>query len=365
MSPNADSRSGGHALAIEALTKDYGAGRPAVDGLSLEVAAGSFLGLLGPSGCGKTTTLRMMAGLIAPTHGRVLVAGRDITHQAPYERNMGVVFQSYALFPHMTVAQNVGFGLRVRKLAAVEAAKKVTEAIRLVRLEGHDRRRPHQLSGGQQQRVALARALVIAPDVLLLDEPLSNLDAKLREEMRVEIRDIQRRLGITTVFVTHDQAEAMALSDRIAILHDGRLAQVGSPDEIFERPASAFVARFIGRVNEWAAHIDASAGGATVRLADGRSLAVGRDLPKGPDVRVMVRPHLIEVRAPGVAGPMPFAGIVRRRTFIGDVVELGIESDGLQIIAEVRPGRDPAAAFAVGQPVELGWDKAHTMVFAT
>jgi putative spermidine/putrescine transport system ATP-binding protein len=233
-----------------------------------------------------------------------------------------------------------------------------------VRLEGLDERRPRQLSGGQQQRVALARALVIAPDVLLLDEPLSNLDAKLREEMRNEIRDIQRRLGITTIFVTHDQAEAMALSDRIAVLADGRLAQVGTPDEIFERPANAFVAHFIGRANEWPARIDSGGGAPGVRLADGRALVVTRPLPKGPDVRVMVRPHLVEVHEPGVAATVQFAGIVRRRTFVGDVVELGIESDGLAITAEVRPGRDPAAGFTVGKPVEVTWASDAIMVFA-
>jgi putative spermidine/putrescine transport system ATP-binding protein len=278
---------------------------------------------------------------------------------------MGVVFQSYALFPHMTVAQNIGFGLRVRGMPSAEAAARISDAVRLVRLDGLERRRPRQLSGGQQQRVALARALIIAPDVLLLDEPLSNLDAKLREEMRTEIRDIQRRLGITTIFVTHDQAEAMALSDRIAVLNEGRLAQTGTPDEVFERPASAFVARFIGRVNEWAARVEpAPAGGhSAVRFPDGRVIAVARELPKGPDVRVMVRPHLIEVRTPGGPGPLQFAGIVRRRTFIGGVVELEIESDGVSIIAEARPGRDVAAAFAIGQAVELGWNPVHTMVF--
>ncbi len=205
-------------LALEALSKDYGTGRPAVDSLTLAVEPGTFLGLLGPSGCGKTTTLRMIAGLIPPTTGRVLVGGRDVTTAPPYERRMGVVFQSYALFPHMTVAANVGYGLKVRATPAAEAATRINEALRLVHLDGFAHRHPRQLSGGQQQRVALARALVIAPDLLLLDEPLSNLDAKLREEMRTEIRDIQRRLGITTVYVTHDQAEAMALSDRIAIL---------------------------------------------------------------------------------------------------------------------------------------------------
>ena len=351
-----------NALEIVGLAKDYGAGRPAVDQLSLAVAPGSFLGLLGPSGCGKTTTLRMIAGLVPPTRGRVTVAGRDVTALPSHARNMGVVFQSYALFPHMSVARNVGFGLKVRGVPAALAQARIAEAIRLVHLDGLEERRPRQLSGGQQQRVALARALVIAPDVLLLDEPLSNLDAKLREEMRAEIRDIQRRLGITTVFVTHDQAEAMALSDRIAILDQGRLAQIGTPDEIFNRPASVFVARFIGRVNEWPARIDRAEGGPVLRLADGRSLPAPAELPKAEVVRVMVRPHLIEVASPGTLAEARFAGIVRRRTFIGDIVELGIDSDGLQLTAEARAGRDAAADFAVGQPVELGWAREATMV---
>jgi putative spermidine/putrescine transport system ATP-binding protein len=358
-------RASANTLALDALTKDYGAGRPAVDRLTLSVEPGMLLGLLGPSGCGKTTTLRMIAGLIPPTSGRVLVGGRDVTTLPTYERQMGVVFQSYALFPHMTVAANVGYGLKVRGAPAAEAASRITDALRLVHLEQFAERRPKQLSGGQQQRVALARALVIAPDLLLLDEPLSNLDAKLRDEMRGEIRDIQSRLGITTVFVTHDQAEAMALSDRIAVLDAGTLAQVGSATEIFDRPANAFVARFIGRVNELSARVETANAGPILRLPDGRQLPIAAAIPKGAsNVTAMIRPHLIEVSKPGAAPGAFLAGVVRRRTFIGDLVELSIESDALTLIAEARPGRDEAATIEVGTPVELRWQPERTLVFA-
>jgi putative spermidine/putrescine transport system ATP-binding protein len=354
----------GSALDLDGLTKDYGAGKPAVSQLALNVAPGTLLSLLGPSGCGKTTTLRMIAGLIAPTEGRVLVAGRDVTRAPPHDRNMGVVFQSYALFPHMTVQQNVGFGLKVRKVAAEDAAARIGDALRLVHLEQFAARRPRQLSGGQQQRVALARALVIAPDVLLLDEPLSNLDAKLREEMRAEIRDIQSRLGITTIFVTHDQAEAMALSDRMAILEEGRLAQEGTPGDIYARPASPFVARFIGRLNEVSARVDHEGDVAVLRLADGRALPAPPALPQARNVLLMLRPHLIDVRPAGASRDSYLAGTVRRRTFIGDLVELEIDCGGARLLAEARPGRDPAADLEPGQPVELSWDPQRSLVFA-
>src|ERR1700730_4801320 len=233
-------------LDIESLAKRYG-DFYAVRDVSLTVADGEFLVLLGPSGCGKTTTLRMVAGFIEPTSGMVRLGGADVTLLPPWKRNAGMVFQSYALFPHLTVAQNVAFGLEMRKLARADIERRVEEVLALVRLKGYGDRLPRQLSGGQQQRVALARALAIRPDVLLLDEPLSNLDAKLRQEVRVEIRERQRQLGLTTVMVTHDQEEALTMADRLVVMNEGLVRQVGTQEDLYERPTDRFVAGFVGR----------------------------------------------------------------------------------------------------------------------
>jgi putative spermidine/putrescine transport system ATP-binding protein len=235
-------------LELENLHKDFGAQR-AVDGLTLSVDKGEFVSLLGPSGCGKTTTLQMIAGFVEPTGGAIRLEGRDLLAVKPAKRSLGIVFQSYALFPHMTVAENVSFGLEMQGVARGERDRRVAETLQLVGLAAFSRRHPRQLSGGQQQRVALARALVIRPRILLLDEPLSNLDAKLREEMQIELRQIQRSVGTTTILVTHDQAEAMALSDRLVVMNHGRAEQIGPPHEAYERPATPFVAGFLGKTN--------------------------------------------------------------------------------------------------------------------
>jgi putative spermidine/putrescine transport system ATP-binding protein len=235
-------------LELENLTKRFGQ-QTAVDGLWLGVEKGEIVSLLGPSGCGKTTTLQMIAGFVEPTLGAIRLEGRDLLAVKPARRGLGIVFQSYALFPHMTVAQNVSFGLEMQGIAADERTRRVGETLDLVGLAAFAGRFPRQLSGGQQQRVALARALVIRPPILLLDEPLSNLDAKLREEMQIELRQIQRTVGTTTLLVTHDQAEAMALSDRIVVMNHGRAEQIGPPHEAYERPATPFVANFLGRTN--------------------------------------------------------------------------------------------------------------------
>jgi ABC-type Fe3+/spermidine/putrescine transport system ATPase subunit len=221
----------------------------AVRGIDLDVRPGEFVTLLGPSGCGKTTCLRMVAGFVAPTRGRIVMGGRDITALPPYRRNTGMVFQSYALFPHRTAAENIAFGLQVRRLPRSEREKRIADALRLVRLEGYADRYPAQLSGGQRQRVALARAVVIKPDVLLLDEPLAALDLKLREELQAEIKRIQSTLKITTLFVTHDQGEALSMSDRVAVMRDGRIVQIDAPEALYERPNSRYVANFVGRTN--------------------------------------------------------------------------------------------------------------------
>src|SRR4051812_47223470 len=257
------------------LSKFYGE-QIAVAGVTLDVADGEFLVLLGPSGCGKTTTLRMIAGFVEPSGGAARIGGVDVTWLAPWHRNTGMVFQSYALFPHMTAIENVAFGLEMRKLAQAEIAVRAREALRLVRLEGYADRLPRQLSGGQQQRVALARALAIRPDVLLLDEPLSNLDAKLREEVRIEIRELQRQLGLTTIMVTHDQEEALTVADRLVVMADGEIRQIGSQRDLYERPADRFVAGFVGRSTFLDGRVAApgefeSDGGLRLKCRDGAS----------------------------------------------------------------------------------------------
>jgi putative spermidine/putrescine transport system ATP-binding protein len=238
-------------LELENLTKRFGA-HAAVDGLTLAVEQGEFVSLLGPSGCGKTTTLQMIAGFVEPSDGAIRLEGRDLLAVKPARRGLGIVFQSYALFPHMTVAENVSFGLEMQGIAAAERGRRISDTLQLVGLADFARRFPRQLSGGQQQRVALARALVTRPRILLLDEPLSNLDAKLREEMQIELRQIQRSVGTTTVLVTHDQGEAMALSDRLVVMNRGKVEQIGPPAHVYEQPATSFVAGFLGKTSRLA-----------------------------------------------------------------------------------------------------------------
>ena len=279
-------------VAIDHLDKRYGA-TTVVDDVSLQIGAGEFVALLGPSGCGKTTTLRMIAGFIEPTGGTIHIGGQDVTRLPPYRRNTGLVFQSYALFPHMSVAENVAFGLEMRRVPKPEITRRVRKALGRVQLDRHLDRMPRELSGGQQQRVALARALVIAPQVLLLDEPLSNLDAKLRQEMRAEIRQLQQSLGLTAVFVTHDQEEAMAVADRLVVMNAGRIEQVGSPAAVFERPASRFVADFMGVTNFLARQGDRGAGEFT--LSTGERVAVqSRHVTAGPAV-LALRPERLHL----------------------------------------------------------------------
>jgi spermidine/putrescine ABC transporter ATP-binding subunit len=285
------------AVELEGVTKSLG-GHRAVDGVSLRIGRGEFFTLLGPSGCGKTTTLRMVAGFEEPDAGRVLLGGLDVSGVPPYRRDANLVFQSYALFPHLSVERNVAFGLDVAGVPAAESAERVREALALVRMEGLGTRRPDELSGGQQQRVALARALVRRPSVLLLDEPLGALDLRLRKEMQGELRRLQRRLGTTFVHVTHDQEEALALSDRLAVMDGGRVAQVGTPEEVYERPATAFVARFLGDANVLPGVVRASEGGAaTIDLDGGAAIqvwgAAGR--AAGARVGVVVRPERIDL----------------------------------------------------------------------
>ncbi len=285
-------------MELQDCTRDYGAVR-AVAGLDLTVYEGEFLSLLGPSGCGKTTTLNLIAGFVEPTAGRVVIDGEDVTGRPAHLRGLGVVFQSYALFPHLTVRENVAFGLRERRVPAADVERRVGDALELVRLDRDGGQRPGQLSGGMQQRVALARALVYRPRVLLLDEPLAALDKKLREGMRHELRAIQRSVGITTIFVTHDQAEALGLSDRIAVMNQGRIEQLGAPREIYERPATRFVADFIGASTMLRGRAVAAD---RVMLTAGPPLRVqsARPLRAGEEVELAIRPERVRLaRGPG------------------------------------------------------------------
>ncbi|OUM93738.1 MAG: hypothetical protein BAA04_10740, partial [Firmicutes bacterium ZCTH02-B6] len=291
------------------VTKTYPGGVKAVDGVSLTVQAGEFMTLLGPSGCGKTTSLRMIAGFEQPDSGQVLIGGKDVTRVPPYERDTGMVFQSLALFPHMSVLDNVMYGLRMRRVPRSEAEARAKRMLALVQLAGFEQRRPHQLSGGQRQRVAFARALAVNPSIFLLDEPFAALDAKLRDELQVELRRLQQRLGITTVFVTHNQREAMTLSDRVAVMRDGRVEQVGTPQEVYEEPVSVFVAGFVGMTNlfkgrvagregEWV-RVQTEEGFEIVGRAPKTSDAPPQALSPGSPVTVSVRPEALRLAAGG------------------------------------------------------------------
>ncbi|MDK3258315.1 ABC transporter ATP-binding protein [Blastococcus capsensis] len=315
----------GTPVRLEGLTRRYGP-VVALDGLDLEIAGGELLALLGPSGCGKTTALRAIAGFDRPDSGRVLLDDRDITGVPASKRDMGMVFQAYSLFPNLTVAENVAFGLRVRRRARSERAGRAAELLELVGLADRGKRYPHQLSGGQQQRVALARALAVAPQVLLLDEPLSALDAQVRVQLREEIRRIQLELGITTVFVTHDQAEALSVADRVGVMRAGRLEQVASPDELYERPATAFVAEFVGTMNR----VPAILTGGAVELLGTRRPVTGAT-PAGGPVVALVRPESLVVAA-DPAG----RGRVVTRTFSGASTRVLVAlPDGVEVRIDV------------------------------
>ncbi len=342
-------------LELSGLQKRYG-NSVAVDDVSLAVEQGESVALLGPSGCGKTTTLRMLAGLIEPNRGTMTLDGSEITQLPAHKRNMGYVFQSYALFPHLSVARNIAFGLEERGVGRAEIAKRVEEALALVRLAGMEQRRPKELSGGQQQRVALARALVIQPSVLLLDESLSNLDAKLRDTMRHEIRSIQRSLGITTLFVTHDQVEALTMCDRIAVMHRGRIAQIGSAEDIYERPATRFVAEFVGRANVLPIQRD----------AQGRAAVWGQAVPveAAANADLFVRPQrmrIVPASEPTGDGMARLTGRVLRSVFVGDHVEVLVEGAGGQLTVEMPSGM---AAPTEGGEVAVVWPRAESRVFA-
>ncbi len=341
----------------------------AVDDLSLDIAEGEFFSMLGPSGCGKTTTLRMIGGFEEPTYGTVYLGGRDVTDLPPYKRDVNTVFQSYALFPHLDVYENIAFGLRRKKVDKGEIESRVREAMHLVDLVGFERRKPPQMSGGQQQRVALARALVNSPKVLLLDEPLGALDLKLRKQMQLELKRIQQEVGITFIYVTHDQEEAMTMSDRLAVMRHGKIDQIGAPEAVYESPATEFVAGFLGASNMLDGEVQqANNGRTTISLATGGSVTARTDaVPEGVKrVKVGVRPEKITiVPDDGVVPPdrNAVSGMLRMSTYIGVNYQYKVEGPGgheLTVYVQNLGGEDSHPH--PGQQVRLEWSPEHTFV---
>jgi len=354
-----------------AIGKTYDGITRVVDALDLEIERGEFLTLLGPSGSGKTTTLMMLAGFESPTAGEILLDGRPLAHLPPYKREIGMVFQNYALFPHMTVAENIAFPLSVRGLGRAEMASRVERALETVQLTGFGARRPAQLSGGQQQRVAVARALVFEPKLVLMDEPLGALDKQLREQMQLEIRRLHQRLGVTMVYVTHDQHEALTMSDRIAVFHRGRVQQLDTPENIYERPANAFVARFIGENNRFAGRLESVDGErCTVRIAGDARIAgaLAAPLATGAAVSVSLRPERVQI---GTAGhrieKVPgchLTGTLREVIYLGDHVRARVALPGNDDFTVKRPIDEAQRLPPIGGAVDLAWRPEHCRAFA-
>ncbi len=359
------------ALELAGITKRYRAAT-VVDNLSLRVDQGEFLALVGPSGCGKTTSLRMVAGLVVPDAGRILIEGRDVTYAPSHKRDAIMVFQSYALFPHKSVAENVAYGLRRRKVGKEERRRRVAEALALVGLPDVGGRFPRQLSGGQQQRIALARALVLRPTLLLLDEPLSNLDAGLRDQMRIELRRLHQELGTTTVLVTHDQDEALSIASRVAVMNGGRIEQLARPRELYERPATAFVAGFVGRTNLFAAHVRETGPALRLETPWGLQLAAAAHdgLSAGDEVRAMIRPEALTLApadAPVADGVGAARGVLLDVTYSGAWSLYLVRLDGgdqlLKVTAPNVEGGD-ALPLTPGAPVVASWHPSAVRVLA-
>ncbi|HSC22274.1 MAG TPA: ABC transporter ATP-binding protein [Casimicrobiaceae bacterium] len=352
------------------VVKTYDGVTRVVDGLDLAIERGEFLTLLGPSGSGKTTTLMMLAGFEVPTDGEILLEGRPLAKLPPHRRGIGMVFQNYALFPHMSVAENIAFPLSVRRMPPDEIARRVERALDMVQLPGYGTRRPAQLSGGQQQRVAVARALVFEPSLVLMDEPLGALDKQLREQMQLEVRRLHQRLGVTMIYVTHDQHEALTMSDRIAVFHRGRVQQLDRPDRIYEQPANAFVARFIGENNRLEGQLEGVDGGrCTVRLA-GDALVEGSlaaPLPAGARVMVSLRPERVQIAAGDTLrgnGHCRLTGRLREVIYLGDHVRARVALPCSDDFTVKRPIEELHRLPTIGEPVELAWLPEHCRAFA-
>jgi len=352
------SRQSGLALVANELSKSYGTVR-ALDATDLSIGAGEFLTLLGPSGSGKTTLLNLIAGYVDPSSGSIRIGERDVTHLPARHRNIGMVFQNYALFPHMTVAQNLAYGLEARRLPRAEIARRVEAVLSLVQLDGFGGRRIHAMSGGQQQRVAVARALVIEPDVLLMDEPLGALDKQLRRQVQVELRRLHLKHGRTTIYVTHDQEEALVLSDRIAVMGKGRIQQLGTAAELYARPANSFIAGFIGESNLLGARVTEAAGG-TARAevpALGQSLAAAamEGVAPGTPARLMIRPEKLRL-SPDAGEGVP--ATVSEAIYLGELTQFGLRlADGTFLVARTMG----AEGFAPGAGVRVNWDPADVL----
>ena len=359
----------GPMIALERVCKRFGEAT-AVDDVSLEIARGEFFSMLGPSGCGKTTTLRMIAGFEEPTAGRVRLDGEDVTLTSPRHRNVNMVFQDYALFPHMTVAENVGFGLKLKRVQRAEARERIEEMLSVVRLEGLGDRRSAELSGGQRQRVALARALVNRPAALLLDEPLGALDLKLRREMQLELKRIQKSTATTFVYVTHDQEEALTMSDRIAVMDGGRVQQLADPKTLYEQPQTSFVADFIGTSNALMVSVDRREGEhAIVEPAPGVRIVVPADCAIGDSLQVSIRPEKISILAghdhPGNGHDgSRVQGVAVERVYLGSVSQTVVELPAGERLAVHELNDDDVSAIEPGDPVTLLWASRHSLVVA-
>ena len=359
-------QNGSVAIALAGVSKRFGK-VAAVHDVTLEIGEGEFFSLLGPSGCGKTTTLRMIAGFEAPDAGSVVLQGADVTSVSANRRPVNMVFQQYALFPHMSIYDNVAFGLKVKHVPRREHRARVQEMLRVVELEGLERRRARQLSGGQQQRVALARALVNRPAALLLDEPLGALDVKLRKQMQLELKRIQHELGTTFVYVTHDQEEALAMSDRIAVMNHGQVEQTGSPREIYEHPNSAFVADFIGSLNALDLTVDELVGECAVaRYGEGDRVVVpvGSDTRTGASLRVAVRPERVQIGPPaskGVDGGSRLEGTIAQVVYLGMYTQFHVDTRAGRVVSH-HLADDSVESFAPGLAVTLSWEPEHTSV---
>ncbi len=360
-------RISGASIEFERVSKRYGALAALAD-FRLSVEAGEFVSLLGPSGSGKTTLLMMLAGFEAPTSGRIMVGGRDITSIPPNKRDIGLVFQRYALFPHLTVAQNIAFPLRMRKMAKADIKREVERVLGLIRLEGLERRLPNQLSGGQQQRVAVGRALVFNPSVLLMDEPLGALDKKLREQMQIEIKQLHESLGVTVIYVTHDQDEALTMSDRVAVLNQGRLAQIGSPMELYKLPANAFVADFVGKMNFIEASVAGNEdSGIALRIGDGctmRAAASSESLTREQTVQVAVRPEQLSVCRPDSSQQHALRGTIETSIFVGSVQIVFVRVLDQLIQVHALAGGE-TTQYRGGEEVLVRYDPANVRIFTS
>jgi spermidine/putrescine transport system ATP-binding protein len=353
-------------IKLDELTKRFEGDVVAVDGIDLEMPGGEFFTMVGPSGCGKTTTLRMIAGFEQPTSGQILLDGVDMAQVPPHKRNVNTVFQSYALFPHLDVAANVAFGLKYQRCTKEEARRRVAEVLEIVQLTGYERRKPSQLSGGQQQRIALARALVLNPRVLLLDEPLGALDARLRKSLQVELKTLQSDLGITFVFVTHDQEEALTMSDRLAVMNGGRVEQAGSPKDVYEEPRTVFVANFLGVSNLFSAEASpGNGGGCDLRIGERVLQAEQGETGARGDVKAMIRPERVSVQPHGTEGPNRVPGMVERAVFLGGSYELHVRLVGGDLLRATVPNDGTPLSYEDGTPVTVHMPRDAVRVLAS